>query len=1348
MFKIKKLILKTLTIIIILSSFLPYIDKKQVQAETPLFDDKVIDIQLEKEDQLNLYWQLKINSQQTELSENTVTLQFNHLHQLNQTALQNQLNQLNIKVEQTNDNEFLLTLPDKSKAYTIDLNSVRQADTIENANIIATLKTNSKSYQSSAVHITTEDIVGNINYINYPSHLKNTTTVHLVDNGTGQVIETQTIAGDNAYTFKDKPRFTMEGLPIQYSVLADKEINIDTTIKKYDITQKYMEQEVEGKINNHTGKSILIQLLNDKSGDVLKELEVGKDDITFKLSNIPVEDENGPIEFRFSVTGEEVTYENNVLTIGSEKVITSKKRSTDSPLTKETEEPTTESATIKSSEPQMQERMMTRSARATIANSPTIIANDYTFTKSPNFVHRQGLMVKDVIGKIDGTIDKNNSEIVWNIEFSFDGITYNPTVQLSDIKFSDNLKVIEVLQNGSVVNSWDKIDLGTISSPKTLQIRTKILNPDSPILRIDVNNISVYNQKRGSMWAQFQMITKKPQVNRVTNLHEQVEGITEPNAEVKIKNAENKLIGSATANQEGKYTVKIPKQEIGTILSLTATSPNKVESPIVKVTVEKDERTPLKDVIVEDFYDIETGVRGVSEENTFVLIKDNKGTILGSSKATNEGKFYVDLHSTFPAGTVLTAVAYDSNGKFSKETPFTVKKTENGKLPSNIYEQRIHPHPTFNGNLSIKEMAWDTRNNLRNQVPQPVEYEAGYLSKYANETKDKNEYSINLKTQGRSNVNNAPLDIILVIDNSGSMGQSRWFGKTRWRSMEEVLYPFIQNMTKNNSNVRFAVVNYATGIVSQQGFSNDYNTIKSGIPSGPQSAIWGSSGGTFTQLGLRKGSEYMNQARPEAEKAMILLTDGAPSYSYKGISATGPEDITQFSDNRLGNGTTFNLTQLSEFQYNNYEIGGIPIRNHGQATISEAKLIKKQYPNLNIFGVGLDLDLDTHYSTTAERTRVLEQVASQPKYAFNTSNILDNEIGLQRILTSITETISKSISSGIVTDPIGEMYDLDLGSDGKFNEEDYTLTASDNSLLTNVNVSYNQDTRTIKLEGLTLGNGEWVDLKYKVKLKVDSKDFQDNVWYPMNKKTELLPTKNDNRIEYPVPEAKYKKPVFSFQFSKLNENKQPLNQALFELSGENIKISAESIDGKVTFNNLKPGLYNISEVKAPPGYIKTDKIFKLEVTDTGVFKIDGNIVKDFEVINTKAPTYGSITIIKHDKDDNSVLQGAEFEIRSKKDSNLTKREITNSDGKIIFNNLPLGEYEIVEVKAPKNYQLNKQPVSVTIDETNQEKTIKISNKKVILPNTGGYGFIPYTILGILVISLSLFLRRKNITIQQ
>ena len=107
MFKIKKLILKTLTIIIILSSFLPYIDKKQVQAETPLFDDKVIDIQLEKEDQLNLYWQLKINSQQTELSENTVTLQFNHLHQLNQTALQNQLNQLNIKVEQTNDNEFL-----------------------------------------------------------------------------------------------------------------------------------------------------------------------------------------------------------------------------------------------------------------------------------------------------------------------------------------------------------------------------------------------------------------------------------------------------------------------------------------------------------------------------------------------------------------------------------------------------------------------------------------------------------------------------------------------------------------------------------------------------------------------------------------------------------------------------------------------------------------------------------------------------------------------------------------------------------------------------------------------------------------------------------------------------------------------------------------------------------------------------------------------------------------------------------------------------------------------------------------------------------------------------------------
>lgn len=69
----------------------------------------------------------------------------------------------------------------------------------------------------------------------------------------------------------------------------------------------------------------------------------------------------------------------------------------------------------------------------------------------------------------------------------------------------------------------------------------------------------------------------------VTPSSTKVTGITESKAKVTVK-AGSKVLGTATANKSGKYTVKIKQQKVGTKLSITASkSGNTTKTKIVNV---------------------------------------------------------------------------------------------------------------------------------------------------------------------------------------------------------------------------------------------------------------------------------------------------------------------------------------------------------------------------------------------------------------------------------------------------------------------------------------------------------------------------------------------------------------------------------------------------------------------------------------------------------------------------------------------------------------------------------------------------------------------------------------------
>ncbi|HEY4538152.1 MAG TPA: SpaA isopeptide-forming pilin-related protein, partial [Erysipelothrix sp.] len=186
-------------------------------------------------------------------------------------------------------------------------------------------------------------------------------------------------------------------------------------------------------------------------------------------------------------------------------------------------------------------------------------------------------------------------------------------------------------------------------------------------------------------------------------------------------------------------------------------------------------------------------------------------------------------------------------------------------------------------------------------------------------------------------------------------------------------------------------------------------------------------------------------------------------------------------------------------------------------------------------------------------------------------------------------------------------------------------------------------------------------------------------------------------------------------------------------------------NGLAQYDGLALGTYNLIEVKAPEGYdLLTEKI-PFEISENSPAQLTTlnieNSLSETPVIDQK----GSIRIIKVDSEHTEHrLAGAEFILKREglyytsdatfsRDINQALRFKTNRYGEVVIKDLPYGPYEIIEVKAPKDYRMLDDAVVVTLDE--QEVSVLIKNSSIpisSIPPTGqGNAFI--VVAGILVL---------------
>ena len=151
-------------------------------------------------------------------------------------------------------------------------------------------------------------------------------------------------------------------------------------------------------------------------------------------------------------------------------------------------------------------------------------------------------------------------------------------------------------------------------------------------------------------------------------------------------------------------------------------------------------------------------------------------------------------------------------------------------------------------------------------------------------------------------------------------------------------------------------------------------------------------------------------------------------------------------------------------------------------------------------------------------------------------------------------------------------------------------------------------------------------------------------------------------------------------------------------------------EGWVSFKDVPYGVYELTEVIAPEGYVRSNKTYYVSI---GGATADGITIGNAPDHWTNDPTEKEFTVEKVSADGGEPLNGAVFQVLDEGKKPIEDITITTLNGGSGTVTLPLGKYYLKETVAPEGYELNEEliPFEVT---TNGRNTVTVKNT----PKTG------------------------------
>ena len=158
--------------------------------------------------------------------------------------------------------------------------------------------------------------------------------------------------------------------------------------------------------------------------------------------------------------------------------------------------------------------------------------------------------------------------------------------------------------------------------------------------------------------------------------------------------------------------------------------------------------------------------------------------------------------------------------------------------------------------------------------------------------------------------------------------------------------------------------------------------------------------------------------------------------------------------------------------------------------------------------------------------------------------------------------------------------------------------------------------------------------------------------------------------------------------------------------------------GEGVLENLYLGSYYLIETESSNGHIVDKEKHYFELTYEDQYK--EIIEKDFDFKNYLPK--GKLEFLKIDSKTGKPLSNTliEIHLKGEEDKIIYKGE-TDKNGKIVLNDLPLGDYYIKEVKSREGYYLTDEIINFSIKEDTEVITLKMENtpiEEIEVPKTG------------------------------
>ncbi|MEY2360878.1 SpaA isopeptide-forming pilin-related protein [Weissella paramesenteroides] len=597
------------------------------------------------------------------------------------------------------------------------------------------------------------------------------------------------------------------------------------------------------------------------------------------------------------------------------------------------------------------------------------------------------------------------------------------------------------------------------------------------------------------------------------------------------------------------------------------------------------------------------------------------------------------------------------------------------------------------------------------------------IRKYARETNTQGLYDVYLNVKGSAQQNVKPVDIVLVVDMSGSMEQNTGRAQAVRNGVKEFMssinqaglgsYVKVGLVGFSSPGYRTNSVNSGLANISDASHQNDIN----------QQLSQQFQGGTYTQDGIKRGANMLSSDNSGNKKMMILLTDGVPTFSNKVTSATtidGTIYATGFSTAMDQPGNTSKLQR-------SYTVGSgqnrLTISDTFPATLGQAKIAKDN--GAEIHTLGIQLSNDGNYLTAAEVRNRISKTASPGMY--QDANSADDIVTYLKSQSDNIINNFNNVANGSIADPLGKQFiyanpsSVEVTSVGS--------KSIDNDHLPKAIISGNQ----LNVSNITLGDDQEIQVHYQVHINTETNDFKPDYWYQMNGNTTFKPKGDeDTTVQFGIPSAKAPSTTLNVkkEWHILGNEKVP-DSITYTVSRDSVtnannwttatgtltkadnwqqeKIDHLSVNNQQValpkFNNAGQNFnYQVKSEVDVPGFVST---------------IDGQD-NMYTITNTNL----GVTVKKFAENSQNSLSGANFKLTqytdkwAAVDTSFTPVDFNGVD---TLKSIKPGYYEVIEDKAPQGYDLKTSRVRFQV--TDDGKFLNENGQEITAtttPNNDGF----------------------------